>query len=308
METDPPAARLEDVALRYPGQPQPSLSGLSLEVRSGRVTGLLGPNGAGKSSTICLIAGLRRPQAGRVEVLGGPAGRLQARCRLGVMLQEGGLPTTARGPEVVKHVAALRGAPETAGPLIQRLGIDALGRTAIRRLSGGERRRVSLACALVGAPRFVVLDEPTAGLDPRGRAIVWEIVRELRGAGVTVLLSTHLIDEAEALSDDIALIAHGRCVLQAPLADVTASGPEGVAFEAIAHLDLVGLVQALPEGCSAREVSPGHYRVDGAADPQVLATITSWCAQHGVMPRSLHTGQTSLEDVYWRLSAEGQDP
>ena len=308
METDPPAARLEDVTLRYPGQPQPSLSGLNLEVRSGRVTGLLGPNGAGKSSTISLIAGLRRPQSGRVEVLGGPAGRFAARCGLGVMLQDGGLPTTARGPEIVDHIAALRGAPKTAGPLIERLGIGSLGRTTIRRMSGGERRRVSLACTLVGTPRFVVLDEPTAGLDPRGRAIVWDIVRELRDDGVSVLLSTHLIDEAEALSDDVALIAHGRCVLQAPLSDVTASGPEGVAFDAVAHLDIGGLVQALPEGCTAREVSPGHYRVDGAADPQVLATITSWCAQHGVLPRSLHTGQSSLEDVFWRLSTGDESP
>lgn len=295
------AARLDEVVLTYPGRP-PALAGLSLDVAPGKVTGLLGPNGAGKSTTIAVLAGLRRPQTGRVEVLGGAAGRLAARRALGVMLQEGGLPTTAGGPEVVRHVARLRGAPETAPALIERLGIGALGRTSIRRMSGGERRRVSLACTLVGAPEFVILDEPTAGLDPRGRAVVWEIIQELRSGGVTVLLSTHHIDEAETLSDDIALIAEGRCVLNAALADITASEAEGVTFEAVAHLDLRDLLAALPEQCAAREVSPGHYRVEGGADPHILATITSWCAQHGVLPRSLTTGRTSLEDVYWRVT------
>ena len=299
-------ARLEDVVVAF--RQRPALDGLSLTVGQGRVTGLLGPNGAGKSTTIAVLAGLRPAQSGRAEVFGGRPGRPDARRRLSVMLQDGGLPTGAHGAEIVQHVARLRGAPATAAPLIERLGIGSLGRTTIRRLSGGERRRVSLACALVGSPDAVILDEPTAGLDPRGRAIVWDVVRELRRSGVTVLLSTHLIDEAESLSDDIAVISRGRCVVQGPVEALTSGSAEGVTFEAAAHLDLDGLLHALPEKCGAREVSPGHYRVDGAADPQVLATITAWCAQHGVMPRSLRTGHTTLEDVYWQLTSDKDAP
>lgn len=297
------AARLEAVVLSYPGRPA-ALDGLTCAVGTGRVTALLGPNGAGKSSAIAVLAGLRRASAGRVEVLGGAPGRIAARQRLGVMLQDGGLPTGAHGAELVRHVAALRGAPSTADPLIERLGIGALGRTTIRRMSGGERRRVSLACALVGTPSMVILDEPTAGLDPRGRAIVWEIVTELRSGGVTVLLCTHLIDEAESLSDDVAVIARGRCVIEAPLGELTAAHGDGVTFEAVVNLDLDSLLQALPEGHAVRELTPGRYRVDGPVDPQVLATVTSWCAQHGVMPRNLRAGQSSLEDVFWRATED----
>ncbi|MGI9196790.1 MAG: ATP-binding cassette domain-containing protein, partial [Candidatus Nanopelagicales bacterium] len=213
----------------------------------------------------------------------------------------------ARGPELVRHVARLRGAPETADAVIERLGVAALGRTTVRRLSGGERRRVSLACALVGHPDLVVLDEPTAGLDPRGRVIVWETIRALRDSGTTVLLSTHLLDEAESLSDRIAIVAHGRCVAQGTLAQLTSAGSDVLSFEAPVHLDTLSLATALPEGCDAEEVSPGRYRVRGPIDPHVLATVTSWCAQHGVMPRNLRTGGTSLEDLFWDLTAGAEE-
>lgn len=279
-----------------------ALDGLSLALEPGRVTALLGPNGAGKSTTIAVLAGLTRPSGGSARVLGGEPGRRDARDRVGVMLQDGGLPTGARGEEMVRHVAALRDRPATAGPVIDRLGIGGLGRTTIRRMSGGERARVSLACALVGNPQLVLLDEPTAGLDPRGRAIVSEVVSELRDRGATVLLSTHVLDEAERLSDDVAIILRGRCVAAGDLATLCAEAGESVTFEAAFHLDLVSLCHALPEGCRALEVEPGRYRVEGPADPRTLATVTAWCAQHGVMPRNLRTGAGGLEDLYWRLS------
>lgn len=300
-----PAALLDDVTLDY-GRGSVGLDRLSLAVAEGRITGLLGPNGAGKSSIVGILAGLRRPTSGRAETLGGPPGRLDARRGLHVMLQEEGLPTGARGPELVRHVAALRGSPGSAAPLIERLGIGALGRTTIRRLSGGERRRISLACTLVGSPRMVILDEPTAGLDPRGRTLVWEIVRALRNDGVTVLMATHLLDEAEALCDDIAIIARGRCLTQSSLAHALSQVGDQVSFEGPVGLDIAGLLDALPEGCSAVTPSPGRYVVRGPVDPRVLATVTSWCAQHGVLARNLRAGQGSLEDVYNGLIAKGE--
>lgn len=301
------AAVLEGVRVSFPGG-RAALAGLDLVVAQGRVTALLGPNGAGKSTTVAVLAGLLRPDAGRAQVLGGPPGRLEARQRLHVMVQDDGLPTGAHAAEIVRHVARLRGAPETAAPLIDLLGLDSLGRTTIRRLSGGERRRVSLACALVGHPDFVILDEPTAGLDPRGRAIVWEAIAGLRADGRSVLLCTHLLDEAESLADEIAIIAGGSLRASGSLASLVPGGVDAVTFDGPLHLDVDGLVQALPEGAGAEEVSPGRYRIEGGASPQMLATVASWCAQHGVQPRNLSVGGESLADVYWRLTESRGDP
>jgi len=295
------AARLEGVVVSY-GPGTRALDGLDLRVRDGAITALLGPNGAGKSSAVGVLAGLVRPMSGRAQVLGGTPGRPAARQRVNVMVQDDGLPTGARGAEVVRHVARLRGAPESAEPLISLLGLDQLGRTSVRRLSGGERRRVSLACALVGDPDFVILDEPTAGLDPRGRAIVWDAIAGLRDRGRAVLLCTHLLDEAEALADDVAIIASGQVRAAGPLASLVPTGTEVVTFDGPLHLDVRSLVDALPEGAVVTEISPGRYRIEGGASPQILATVASWCAQHGVQPRNLGVGTESLADTYWRLT------
>lgn len=300
------AARLSDVVMTY-GTRQ-ALRGATLDVPQHEVTSLLGPNGAGKSTTIRLMAGLQRPTSGVVEVLGGAPGRPAARTRVNVMLQDDGLPTGAHGPEMVRHIARLRGAADTAQPLIERLDLARLGRTTIRRMSGGERRRVSLACALVGAPDVVVLDEPTAGLDVQGRRAVWDVVREMRDRGTTILLCTHLLDEAEALSDRVVVLDHGRCVASGTLAELTASDEAGVTFDGPLHLPLRGLLDALPEGFTAHESTPGTYRVTGPVNPQVLATITAWCAQHGVMPRNVSTGSSSLEDLFWKLTSSDDAP
>ena len=300
------AAALEGVRVSFPGG-KDALDGLDLTVPQGRVTALLGPNGAGKSTTVAVLAGLLRPNAGKAQVLGGPPGRPEARRRLHVMVQDDGLPTGAHAAEIVRHVARLRGATETAAPLIDLLGLESLGRTTVRRLSGGERRRVSLACALVGHPDFVILDEPTAGLDPRGRAIVWEAIAGLRASGRSVLLCTHLLDEAEALADEIAIIDAGRLRASGPLAALVPGAVDAVTFDGPLHLDVASLVQALPEGARGEEVSPGRYRIEGGASPQMLATVASWCAQHGVQPRNLSVGGESLADVYWRLTEDRGD-
>lgn len=296
------AARLDQVVVTYPGSPAAGLKGLDLVVAQGGVTALLGPNGAGKSSTVAVLAGLIRPDSGTVEVLGGAAGRPEARRRVNVMVQDDGLPTGAHAVELVRHVARLRGAPESAQALSDTWGLDVLGRTTVRRLSGGERRRVGLACALVGHPDMVILDEPTAGLDPRGRALVWDAVDALRARGCTVLLCTHLLDEAEALADSVAVITEGRCRAQGTLAEITADSPEAITFEGPLHLDIASLLLALPEGCAGHETTPGRYRIEGNTSPQTLATVASWCSQHGVQPRNLAIGADGLADAYWRLT------
>lgn len=280
-----------------------ALDGLTLDLPRGEVTALLGPNGAGKSTTVAVLAGLVRPDSGTAMALGSRAGSAAARARTGVMLQEGGLPTGARGPELVRHIARLRGGPTSAGPVIDRLGIAGFARTTVRRMSGGQRRRVALACALVASPDLVMLDEPSAGLDPEGREQVWSIVDEVRARGATLLLSTHDLAEAETLGDRVAIVHRGRVVAAGTPAELAAGAEaERIAFLAALHLPLAPLLAALPDGYTAEEHAPGSYRIAGppdqAIDPRVLATVTAWCTEHGSLPREMRVGARSLAEVY----------
>lgn len=310
MDSDTPAAvEVVDLVKAYAGRP--AVDGLSMSVPAGAVTTVLGPNGAGKTTTLETCEGFRRPDAGHVRVLGldpiRDAHRL--RPRVGVMLQSGGIYSAARAVEMVRHVASLYATPLDVVALSSRLGLDRIGRTPYRRMSGGEQQRVKLACALVGRPELVFLDEPTAGLDPQGRADVWELVDQLRSDGVTVVLSTHLMEEAERLSDHVVVVDGGRVVAAGSPAQLTASAAdEVITFRGPLHLDVAGLVGALPEGCVVAEGPPGTYRVDGSVDPQVLATVTAWCAGNGVMPRDLTVGRRTLEDVFLELTGRGLQP
>jgi ABC-2 type transport system ATP-binding protein len=213
----PAAVAIRDLAKRYGAKA--ALDGLSFDVPAGAVTAILGPNGAGKTTTVEICAGLQRADAGSVEVLGDrPRPRDPAwRARIGVMPQTGGsgaagIYPSARPVEVLRLFAAMYAEPLDVAVLLTRLDLDGAARTPWRRLSGGEQQRLSLALALVGRPELVFLDEPTAGLDPHGRRAVWALVGELRDAGVTVVLTTHAMDEAANLADDIVIVDRGRVV------------------------------------------------------------------------------------------------
>ena len=274
---------------------------LSFEVETGSVTAVLGPNGAGKTTTVETCEGYRAPQAGTVRVLGLDPRRDRRRlgARVGVMLQNGGAWSGARAHEMLRHVAALHAHPLDVDGLIDRLGLAGCGRTPYRRLSGGQQQRLGLAMALVGRPELVFLDEPTAGLDPQARHVAWDLVRELRTAGVTVVLTTHYMDEAERLADRVYVIDQGRLVAAGSPAELAARGAENtIRFRARAGLDLAGLVAALPEGTRVEETTPGGYVVHGKVDPHTLATLTAWCAGQGLLPDSLHVERRTLEDVF----------
>jgi ABC-2 type transport system ATP-binding protein len=283
-----------------------AVDGLHLTAARGAVTAVLGPNGAGKTTTIECCEGLRRPDAGTVRVLGrdpataGP----DHRARVGVMLQGGGLPTAARALELVHHVARLHARPLDPDRLAAGLGIDDFARTAVRRLSGGQRQRVALACALVGRPEVLFLDEPSAGLDPQARLGVWELVQQARSQGAAVVLTTHLIEEAERLADLVVVVDAGRVVAEGSPAQLTGAREEAesVRFAADPRLDLSSLRAALPVDVRVHEPAPGQYVVDGPVDPRVIATVTSWCAAQHVMPQGLTVGRRSLEDVFLDLT------
>ncbi|MFD9486551.1 ABC transporter ATP-binding protein [Streptomyces sp. NPDC059991] len=282
-----------------------AVDGLDLRVAAGTVTAVLGPNGAGKTTTIETCEGYRRPDAGTVRVLGldpvTEAERL--RPRIGVMLQSGGVYSGARAEEMLRHMAKLHAHPLDVPALIERLGLESCGRTTYRRLSGGQQQRLALAMAVVGRPELVFLDEPTAGLDPQARRATWDLVRELRADGVCVVMTTHFMDEAEELADDVAIVDAGKVVAQGSPETLCRGGAENtLRFTGRPGLDLASLLKALPDGSAAAELTAGAYRISGTVDPQLLATVTSWCAQHGVMPDGIAVERHTLEDVFLELT------
>jgi ABC-2 type transport system ATP-binding protein len=282
-----------------------AVDGLSLTVDTGTITALLGPNAAGKTTTMETCEGYRKPQSGTVRVLGldPVAQHRQLAPRVGVMLQSGGAWSNVRAEEMLHYVASLYSSPLPIGPLVERLGLGSCGRTPYRRLSGGQQQRLGLALAVIGRPEVVVLDEPTAGLDPQARWATWELIEQLAEAGVTVLLSTHFMEEAERLASCVYVIDRGRVVASGSPEALTSAGAQNtIRFRAARGLNSSSLTAALPAGCTAQEYAPGAYQVDGPVTPQTLATVTSWCAGQGVMPEGLAVERHTLEDVFLQLT------
>ena len=219
-----------------------AVAGLDLCMARGSVLALLGPNGAGKTTTVEIYEGFQRPDGGTVRVLGmDPAAQGERlRPRIGVMPQGGGAYPGVRAAEMLRLIASCAADPIDPDWLLDTLGLAAAGRTPYKRLSGGQQQRLSLACALVGRPELVFLDEPTAGLDPQARRLVWDLVAALRRDGVGVLLTTHLMDEAEALADRVVIVDHGRAVADGTAAELTADpqGRQELWFRSETALDL----------------------------------------------------------------------
>ncbi|HEY3556171.1 MAG TPA: ABC transporter ATP-binding protein [Kribbella sp.] len=208
----PVAVEIDKLVVRY-GE-KTAVDGLSLTVAAGAVTAVLGPNGAGKTTTVETCEGFRRPDSGRVRVLGlDPlADHDELMPKIGVMLQEGGAWSGVRAVEMLRYVATLHTHPLDVPALVERLDLGSCGRTPYRRLSGGQKQRLSFALAIVGRPEIAFLDEPTTGLDPHGRREIWQLIRDLRGDGVTVVLTTHAMDEAEQLSDQVHVVSAGQVI------------------------------------------------------------------------------------------------
>ncbi|MER7790819.1 ABC transporter ATP-binding protein [Streptomyces sp. NPDC097640] len=300
-----PAVDIVGLVKRYGSKT--AVDGLDLSVARAAVTAVLGPNGAGKTTTIETCEGYRRPDAGTVRVLGlDPVTQAAAlRPRIGVMLQSGGVYSGARAEEMLRHTAGLHAHPIDVDLLIERLGLGSCGRTPYRRLSGGQQQRLALAMAVVGRPELVFLDEPTAGLDPQARRATWELVRDLRRDGVTVVLTTHYMDEAEELADHVAIVDGGKVIAQGSPEELCRDGAENtLRFTGRPALDLPSLLKALPADSAADELTPGSYRVTGKIDPQLLATVASWCAQNGVMPDRISVERHTLEDVFLELTGK----
>lgn len=288
----PPAIFAEGLVKRY--RSLIALDGVSLAAPPGAVTALLGPNGAGKTTLVEICEGYRKPDSGRVSVLGRTPGSAELRPRVGVMLQAGVGYPGATPREMLTLLASFARHPHDVAALIELVGLgDAAGRP-LRRLSGGEKQRTSLAMALVGRPQLVILDEPTAGMDVAARHQTWQVVADLRRDGVSVLLTTHYLEEAERLADHVVIIDRGRVAAAGPPRSLT--GEVRLSFTAPP-----GLHPQVP-GLEVVEATPGHYTAAGGVSPAAVAALTAWCAERGVLLADLRTGSGSLEEVFVALT------
>ncbi len=310
MSNSPGDLAIEVVDLKKHYNGRTAVDGLSLSVHKGEVFGLLGPNGAGKTTTVEILEGYRRADAGSVAVLGeDPSGNnAWLRSQVGVMLQDGGLYPGAKPLEILKLFAAFYDNPRDPLELLDLVGLSDSSTTMVRRLSGGQAQRLSLAVALVGRPQVLFLDEPTGGMDPRARAITWQLVRDLADSGVAVLLTTHQMDEAEHLCDRVGIIDHGKIVAEGTPTDVTSAGGDGtIRFITAAPVDLAALSSALglpPD--AVWEERPGHYALPGPATPNLLADLTAWLRDEEITLAELRTVRATLEEVFLRLTEESR--
>ncbi len=306
------AVRVTDVRKRY-GQRE-ILTGVSFEVRRGELFSLLGPNGAGKTTTVEIVEGYRRADGGSVSVLGCDPVRDGARLRprIGLMLQEGGIDNRTTPREVLHLYARFYRDPEDPDRLLEMVDLERSAGTRYRRLSGGERQRLSLALALLGRPELLVLDEPTAGMDPAAKQATRERIAALRAAGTTILLTTHELIDVERLADHVAVLDRGRLVAFGTPAELTGSGAPRIRFRLSRPLDdaddvsLAALAASLAGG-SPRVVSAGAgaaYEIQDLArapDPGLVAGLASWCAERGLLLTELRLGAASLEERYLEL-------
>ncbi|MFC7406937.1 ATP-binding cassette domain-containing protein [Georgenia alba] len=312
--SDAPALQVADLRKSYGDREV--LRGLSFDADRGRLTAVLGPNGVGKTTTIECCEGLRRPGGGTVEVLGHAVHRdgfdAALRARVGVMLQDGGLPLAPRAASVLAHVARLHRDPLDPASLLSRLGLTDVARTTVRRLSGGQRQRLALAAALVGRPELVFLDEPSAGLDVRARLAVWDLLRELRADGVSLVLTTHLMAEAEELADHVVVIDAGRVVAEGTPRELV--GPDEVRVT-VSPDDLSAVSAALDERLGRSwQVHPHRAWVSlvpaGSPDAGSLARVAQVLAEAGHPDAGVTSHRRTLEDAFLELtghSFEGAD-
>ncbi|WP_179429978.1 ABC transporter ATP-binding protein [Spelaeicoccus albus] len=290
-----------------------ALAGVDLQARPGEITAVLGPNGAGKSTTIECCVGLKDFDAGSITVLGlDPVRhRGEVRAGVGVMLQDGGLPMGARPLEVLTHMSRMYRNPRNVDRLAEQLGITEFTDRTIRRLSGGQRQRVALAAALIGRPRLVFLDEPSAGLDPQARLAVWELIEQLRSSSVAVVLTTHMMEDAERLADHVYIIDKGIVVASGTPAELTRNDEYGTEATYIKFASRTPVHVGRLEELLHDKVDPAlvvesagqeRYQVRGPITPELVAAIAYWCQSNGILLSSLTVGRRSLEDVFLELT------
>ncbi|MEU5261108.1 ABC transporter ATP-binding protein [Amycolatopsis sp. NPDC021455] len=302
-----PAVEVTDLVVRYGSVT--AVDGVSFAVPWGSVLALLGPNGAGKTSTVEVCEGFWPPSGGRVRVLRRDpwTDHDVVMPHVGVMLQAGGVHPAARAGEALKLLASFAAQPLPVDALAERLGLTGVLHTECRRLSGGEKQRLHLAMAMVGRPAVLFLDEPTAGMDVAGRHATWTLIEQARAAGVTVLLTTHLLDEAERLADQVVIMRAGRVALAGSPAELTsAASLDRVRVRSRPHLPLERLRPELPARATVTEPGDGEYEIGNLRQGElgaVIGTALAWCVGQDAVVTDVRAVRPSLEDVFLAVTA-----
>lgn len=281
---------------------------LSLDIRKGEIFALLGPNGAGKTTTIEILEGYRTRDSGTVSVLGlDPQKRAdlaRLKERMGVMLQQSSIYQIIRVGEAINLFASYYSSPSDTNELLRLVGLQDHIRSSFKDLSGGQKQRMGLALALVGNPDIVFLDEPTASMDPQARIQTWDIITRLKGRGVTVLLTTHYMEEAQRLADRVAIIDHGSLVaLDTPDALAQHLGGDEISFRAAPGIP-VDQLGALDGATSATEPRPGLYQIAADNTDRLIMSLMLWANGANIRPADVKIERANLEDVFLKLTGE----
>lgn len=291
---------VKDLVKRYDGRT--AVDGISLSVEEGEIFAILGPNGAGKTTTVEIIEGLRVPDSGTVSVMGldPQRDRAELRLRLGAQLQASRLPAKLRVGEALDLYSSFYPAPANAEHLLEQLGMAAQRNTAFDKLSGGQQQRLSIALALIGNPRIAVLDELTTGLDPQARRATWDLIEQIRDTGVTILLVTHFMDEAQRLADRLAIFDAGRVVaIDTPSGLVArVDSEQRIRFRPSEPID-DRLLTDLPH---VTAVSRRGEQVVVTGTGDVLNEVTSALAVNRIVAHELRVEQTGLDDAFISLT------
>jgi ABC-2 type transport system ATP-binding protein len=276
-----------------------AVRGVSFSVEDGEVFGLLGPNGAGKTTTIEILEGYRHRDAGTVTVLGvdPQTGGRKLRERVGLVLQEAAVPAMLSVRELVELYRGYYPSPRPTAEVIELVGLTEKADERVRKLSGGQQRRLDVALGLVGDPDLIFLDEPTTGFDPSARRAAWEVVRNMRALGKTIVLTTHYMDEAQYLADRICVIAAGKVVAEGTPETLRAHTDQRthIRFEMPANLD----ASAVPIPLT---LTNGLAVIETSTPTRTLRDLTTWAVAQGLELPNLEVARPSLEDVYLELT------
>jgi ABC-2 type transport system ATP-binding protein len=297
-----PAIRVKSLAKSYGDKL--AVGDVSFEVEKGEVFALLGPNGAGKTTTIEILEGFRNRSAGQVETLGvdpaAPRTQRWLRSRIGVVLQELAVEPFYSVRQVLTRNAGYYPAPRSVDEVIALVGLTEKADARVKTLSGGQQRRLDVGLGIVGNPELLFLDEPTTGLDPSGRRDTWDLVRKLAAEGTTVLLTTHYMDEVEALADQVAVMSRAKIVATGT---PTSLGGRDSSAATIRF--------TLPDGVAAHDlpvaihtVSEGLVEIRTEDELEVLHSLTGWALEHGLRLAGLSVAKVTLEDIYLQLTRE----
>ena len=301
VSTASAAVRITDLRKTYPGVN--AVDGISFDINQGEIFALLGPNGAGKTTTLEILEGYRDRDAGSVNVLGFDPQSEPDRIKplIGVMLQNGGIYPTVTPFELLDLLSNFYPDARKPEELLELVGLTDSAGTRYRELSGGQQRRLALAAAIIGNPKLLFLDEPTSAMDPQARRVTWDLIEDQRRQGVTIILTTHFMEEAERLADRVAIIDHGKLLALEEPSALRRNGGSTVRFSGPDDIDSAELEQ-LTSAAAVLVAQSGQYVIDTEDPIALLDELTTWARARGILLDDLRAGHETLEDVFLRLT------